>query len=267
VDLKGRVALVTGGGRRVGQALALALGAKGARVAVHFNASRAGAEETVARIVAAGGEARAFGADLASAVEAGKLVDTVAAEMGGLARGGLARGGTARGGIAVGGTAMGGLDILVNSAGIMERHPIGTVTPEAWDATFAVNLRAPFFTSQAAVPHMRGGGVIVNMADLAGFEAWTGYIPHGVSKAGVVALTRGLAHALGPAIRVNAVAPGAVLLPEHFDEAQAEHLRGTTPLKRLGSPDDVVKAVLYLIDADYVTGETLIVDGGRHVRA
>jgi pteridine reductase len=242
VDLTGRVALVTGGGRRVGQALALALGAKGARVAVHFNASRAGADETVARITSAGGGAQAFGADLADASEATKLVETVAREMG-------------------------RLDVLVNSAGIMERHPIGTVTPEAWDRTFAVNLRAPFFMSQAAVPHMKGGGVIVNIADLAAFEAWTGFIPHGVSKAGVVALTRGLAHALGPAIRVNAVAPGAVLLPEHFDQAQGEHLRQTTPLKRLGSPDDVVQAVLYLIDADYVTGETLIVDGGRHVRA
>lgn len=242
MDLKGRVALVTGGGRRLGQALALAIGAKGARVAVHFNASRAGADETVARITSAGGEAQAFGADLAEASEATKLVETVAREMG-------------------------RLDVLVNSAGIMERHPIGTVTPAAWDATFAVNLRAPFFTSQAAVPHMQGGGVIVNMADLAGFEAWTGYVTHGVSKAGVVALTRGLAHALGPAIRVNAVAPGAVLLPEGFDKAQAEHLRQTTPLKRLGSPDDIVRAVLYLIDADYVTGETLIVDGGRHVRA
>jgi pteridine reductase len=110
------------------------------------------------------------------------------------------------------------------------------------------------------------GGVIVNIADLAGLEAWPAYIPHGITKAGVIQMTRALARTLAPAIRVNAIAPGAVLLPEDWRPEDAAHLVRTTPLARLGSPADVAQAVLYLIEADYVTGDTLIVDGGRHVR-
>ena len=238
MEIAGRIALVTGAGKRVGRALALGLARAGARVAVHFHASTAGALETVAAIRDAGGNARAFSADLADPHAAGTLVDSVA-------------------------DSLGGLDILVNSSGIMQRVALADVTPANWDTTFAVNLRSQFFTSQAAARRMANGGVIVNMADLAAFEAWTEYIPHCVSKAGVVALTQALAHALGPRIRVNAIAPGAVLLPDGFDGAR---LVSTTPLKRLGSPDDVVQAMLYLIAADYVTGETIIVDGGRHVR-
>ena len=238
MEIAGRIALVTGAGKRVGRALALGLARAGARVAVHFHASTAGALETVAAIRDAGGNARAFSADLADPHAAGTLVDSVA-------------------------DTLGGLDILVNSSGIMQRVALADVTPANWDTTFAVNLRSQFFTSQAAARRMVNGGVIVNMADLAAFEAWTEFIPHCVSKAGVVALTQALAHALGPRLRVNAIAPGAVLLPDGFDGAR---LVSTTPLKRLGSPDDVVQAMLYLIAADYVTGETIIVDGGRHVR-
>ena len=239
MEIAGRIALVTGAGKRLGRALALGLARAGARVAVHFHASTAGALETVAAIRDAGGNARPFAADLADPHAAGTLVDTVA-------------------------ETLGGLDILVNSSGVMHRVALGDVTPADWDMTFAINLRSQFFTSQAAARRMAGnGGVIINMADLAAFETWTGYIPHCVSKAGVVALTQGLAHALGPKIRVNAIAPGAVLPPENFD---ATHLINTTPLKRLGGAEDVVQAMLYLIRADYVTGETIIVDGGRHVR-
>jgi pteridine reductase len=238
MESAGRIALVTGAGKRLGRALALGLARAGARVAVHFHASTAGALETVAAIRDAGGNARAFSADLADPHAAGTLVDSVA-------------------------DTLGGLDILVNSSGIMQRVALADVTPANWDTTFAVNLRSQFFTSQAAARRMVNGGVIVNMADLAAFEAWTEFIPHCVSKAGVVALTQALAHALGPRIRVNAIAPGAVLLPDGFDGAR---LVSTTPLKRLGSPDDVVQALLYVIAADYVTGETIIVDGGRHVR-
>jgi pteridine reductase len=110
------------------------------------------------------------------------------------------------------------------------------------------------------------GGTIVNLADLAAFETWPAYVPHTVTKAGVVQMTRALARALAPGVRVNAVAPGVVLLPEGWAEADAERLRATTPLARNGSPEDVVRAVLYLLEADFVTGEVLVVDGGRHVR-
>ena len=241
MDPRGRVALVTGSGRRLGRALALGLANAGARVAVHYHGSRAGADETVATIEARGGEARAFQADLRDAAAPARLVDDVA-------------------------DAFGALDVLVNSAAVMERTPIGGVTPGQWDAMMALNLRAPFFAAQAAAAHMTAGGCIVNIADLAAFEAWPAYVPHGISKAGVVQMTRALARALAPAVRVNAVAPGAVLLPDEWDGAAAERMRSTTPLRRLGDPSDVVEAVLFLVRADYVTGDTVMVDGGRHVR-
>jgi pteridine reductase len=242
VDLAGRVALVTGAGRRVGRALAEALGRERMRVAVHHHESSAGARETVAAISGAGGEAHAFRADLRDATACADLVDRVAGHFA-------------------------GLDVLVNSAAIMVRTPLMEVTPAQWDDIMAINLRAPFFCAQAAARHMeRTGGAIVNIADLAGMEVWPAYIPHGVSKAGVIHLTRSLARKLAPRIRVNGIAPGTVLLPDDWTEQDAERLRRSTPLGRHGAPDDVVKAMLYLLSADYVTGQTLVVDGGRHVR-
>jgi pteridine reductase len=242
MELAGRTALVTGAGHRVGRALALALGERGMRVAVHYNAAAAGARETVGLLRDAGASAEAFGADLTDGGAPPTLVANVVATFG-------------------------GLDVLVNSAAIMRRTPFGEVTPRDWDEIMALNLRAPFLLSQAAAPHLRRArGVIVNIADLAAFETWPGYIPHGTSKAGVVNLTRSLAAVLAPEVRVVGVAPGTVLLPEGWSEADAERLRATTPLARNGSPDDVTGAVLFLLGADYITGETLIVDGGRHVR-
>jgi pteridine reductase len=132
----------------------------------------------------------------------------------------------------------------------------------------ALNLRAPFFLAQAAAPALKAArGVIVNIADLAAFETWPAYLPHGVSKSGVVYLTRALARVLAPEVRVGGIAPGTVLLPDNWPDKDAEHLRATTPLQREGSPEDVTRTVLFIIDSDYLTGETIIVDGGRHVRA
>lgn len=245
MELAGRRALVTGGGRRLGRAIAEALGARGVHVAVHYGSSDAGAREAAAAIEAAGGKATLHQADLRDAGAPARLVEDVV-------------------------HALDGLDVLVNSAAVMVRTPLGEVTPAEWDAMFAVNLRAPFFLSQAAAPHLArasGGGAIVNIADLAAFEHWPAYIPHAITKRGVVQMTESLARALGPAVRVNAVAPGAVLLPDDWDEKSAAHLTSTTPLGRLGSPADVTAAVLYLLTADYVTGETLVVDGGRRVRS
>jgi len=141
------------------------------------------------------------------------------------------------------------------------------VSREAWDDMFALNVRAPFFLSQHAANVLRlAKGSIVNIADLAAYETWTGYVPHGMTKAAIVQMTRAMAHALAPEVRVNAVAPGIVMLPEDFNEASAEHLRQTTPLQRFGTPEDVAQAVIYLLNAEYVTGEVIFVDGGRHVR-
>jgi pteridine reductase len=147
----------------------------------------------------------------------------------------------------------------------MLRTPLDTVTPAQWDDVFALNLRAPFFLSIAAARAMgEAGGVIVNVSDHMGFESWPAFVPHGVSKAAVSAMTRALAGALAPRVRVNAVAPGAVLPPEGWPAAEQERYIGDTPLARIGTPDDVIGAIRFLIGATYVTGETLFVDGGRH---
>jgi pteridine reductase len=245
MQLDGRVALVTGAGRRVGRAIAEALGARRMRVAVHYRASVNGAGQTVRAIQAAGGQADAFAADLGDAMAAPRLVHDVVGRFG-------------------------ALDVLVNSAAVMERTPFGETTSQQWDRIVGLNLRAPFFLAQAAAPHLArangGGGAIVNIADLAAYETWPGFVPHGITKAALVKLTESLARVLAPRVRVNAVAPGTVLLPDDWDPGAAEHLRATTPLERQGTPDDVVQAVVYLLAADYVTGETIVVDGGRRIR-
>ena len=242
MELRDRVALVTGGGIRVGRALALALAAKGVRVAVHYNASADGARGVAHAIESSGGEAKTFPADLTRADGPAALVGAV-------------------------GSAFGQLDILVNSAAVMVRTPFGEVDPRRWDDIFALNLRAPFLLAQAAAPHLRRArGAIVNISDLAAFETWPGYIPHGLTKSGLVHMTKALARVLAPDVRVNAIAPGTVLLPDDWSEKDAEHLNATTPLRREGTPGDVAHALLFLLEADYVTGETIVVDGGRSVR-
>ena len=212
------------------------------RVAVHYHASSEGAKETAREIENAGGEAALFADDLTTHRGPSELVQKVVAHFG-------------------------SLSVVVNSAAVMERTPVGAVTPQIWDSIFALNLRAPFLISQDAAPIMKKeGGAIVNIADLAAFENWPAYIPHSISKAAIVKMTSALARVLAPEIRVNAIAPGAVLLPENWEEDSEERLIASTPLQRLGSPDDVVAALLYLLKSDFVTGETIIVDGGRHIR-
>ncbi|HEU5465397.1 MAG TPA: SDR family oxidoreductase [Gemmatimonadales bacterium] len=241
--LEGRAALVTGAGRRVGQAIAVGLARAGCDVAVHVHGTADGGTDTVRQIRALDRKAEALAADLGDAHAARDLAGRAAALLGGR------------------------LDILINSAAIMVKQAVPDVTPESWDRTLDLNLRAPFFVTQGALPFLRKSrGRVVNLADVAGFEPWPAYVPHNVSKAGVVMLTKGLARALAPDITVNAVAPGAVLLPDEWDEKARAHFAETTPLGRLGSPEDVVQAVLYLLTADYVTGTVLIVDGGRVIR-
>ena len=239
----GKVALVTGGGIRVGRALALGLAAEGARVIVHYNSSADEAEEVVAEIQGKGGEAVAIGADLSRHAEVERL-----------AREALA--------------AFGGLDVLVNSASIFPEQGLGEVDEELFDGTIAVNLKAPFFLTQRIGQAMRerGGGVIVNMGDLAGLQAWQGYAAHAVSKAGLMHLTKVAARALAPEVRVNCIAPGTVLPPDDQSEEESERLAQRAPLKRNGTPDDVLQALLYLVRADFVTGEVLVLDGGRMLR-
>jgi pteridine reductase len=243
MELGGRVALVTGAGRRLGLALARALAGRGMTVAIHRHASGAGADSLRDEIVAAGGRAACFPADLTDARAAAELPRRVVAELG-------------------------GLDVLVNSAAVMHKVAFEKTTPELYDATLDLNLRAVFFCTQGAAPALRAArGKVVNLADLGGLEPWPGFAAHSVSKAGVVMLTRVLARALAPEVTVNAIAPGAVLVPESYDAEERARLARTTPLGRLGSPADVIAALLYLLEGgDYVTGEVLVVDGGRLIR-
>ncbi len=238
----GRVALVTGAGQRVGQAIALALGAEGFRVAVHYHASGDGARRTAAALRGLGAEADVFAADLADGDAPAALLRDIAARFG-------------------------GVDLLVNSAAVMRRLPLDTVTPAEWDETFAVNLRAPFFLSLAAARVMgERGGAIVNIADHLAHESWPLLVPHGIAKAAVEAMTRQLAKQLAPRVRVNAIVPGAVLAPDDWPAEAQRKFVDSTPLRRLGTPDDIAQAVVYLASAPYVTGAVLVVDGGRQLR-
>jgi pteridine reductase len=243
MELRGRVALVTGAGRRLGRALAKALAGRGMTLAVHHHASSAGARELREEIRAAGGRAECFAADLSDAAAARALPERVV-------------------------KTLGGLHVLVNSAAVMHRLRFEETTPEQYDGILALNLRAVFFCTQGAAPALRAArGKVVNMADLAGLEPWPGFAAHSVSKAGVVMLTKVLARSLAPEVTVNAIAPGAVLVPDDYDDAERERLVRDTPLRRLGRPEDAVAALLYLLEGgDFVTGEVLTVDGGRLLR-
>jgi len=243
MDLNGRVALVTGGARRLGRAFAMALAGRGMRVAIHYGSSAQEADAVVAAIEAGGGVAMAFGGDLRDAAVALALPARVA-------------------------EAFGRLDVLVNSAAVMDHLSVAETSAAQWDAVLDLNLRAPFLLAQQAAPHLaKVGGKIVNIADLGGLEPWPQYAAHSVSKAGVVMLTKVLAAAFAPTVTVNAIAPGTVLVPEDYDAVKREFLSATTPLQRLGTPDDAVGALLYLLErGDFVTGETLVVDGGRLLR-
>jgi pteridine reductase len=237
------MALVTGAGRRLGRAMAAALADRGMTLAIHHHGSSAGANELRQEIVAAGGRAVCFEADLTDAQAARALPARVVAEFG-------------------------RLDVLVNSAAVMQRLSFEETTPEQWDAIQDLNLRAVFFCTQGAAPALRAArGKVVNLADLAGLEAWPGFAAHSVSKAGVVMLTKVLALSLAPDVTVNAIAPGAVLVPDEYDAEERDRLARATPLRRLGNPSDVVSALLYLLEGgDFVTGEVLVVDGGRLIR-
>jgi pteridine reductase len=243
MELRGRVALVTGAGRRLGQAMARALAGRGMALAIHHHASAKGARALRDEVTAVGGRAECFAADLTDA-EAARTLPLRVAE------------------------AFGRLDVLVNSAAVMHRAGFAETTPSQYDAIFALNLRSVFFCTQGAAPALRAAqGKVVNLADLAGLQPWPGFAAHSVSKAGVVMLTKVLARSLAPEVTVNAIAPGAVLVPEEYDDEERGRLARAAPLGRLGGPADVVAALLYLLEGgDFVTGEVLTVDGGRLLR-
>jgi pteridine reductase len=241
IDLHGSVALVTGGAHRLGRAIALAFGQAGANVVVHYNSSAEQAQAVLDELAALGVQAASVAGDLSRVAEAERVVDTAVARWG-------------------------RLDVLVNNAGIWGSTPIGTVTEERWSELIDTNLRGAFFVAQRATPALRAArGAIVNIADVGALMPWRNHTPYLISKGGIITLTEALAVDLAPEVRVNAVAPGAVLLPDDWKPEQVERATRNVPLKRLGHPEDVAQAVLYLAQADYVTGVVLPIDGGRRL--
>ncbi len=241
MELKDKVALVTGGGRRIGRAIAIALAERGAAVAIHCRNSRAAAASLAAEIIDRGGRARVFAANLESVAEAEALIAEVLG-------------------------AFGRLDVLINSASIFTRRALEEISERDWDAALAVNLKAPFFLARAAGLAMRkqGAGKIINLSDIAARRPFLNYIPYSIAKAGLEALTVALARALAPAVQVNAIALGIVAPPEDYDRAELERLRRRIPARRFGAPEDAARAVIFLCEGtDFATGATLTLDGGR----
>jgi NAD(P)-dependent dehydrogenase (short-subunit alcohol dehydrogenase family) len=235
--LEEQVALVTGAGKRIGRSIALRLAEEGASIAVNYRTSKSEAESVVREIQALGAKAVAIQADVSRRAEVAKLFAAVEKEFG-------------------------RLDILVNNAGVFFSAKFEDLTDEQWDGIMNANLKSQFLCAQAAAPIMKrqGRGRIINLASLGGLLAWPGYTHYCVSKAGSIMLTRCLARALAPEILVNAIAPGTIQFPgEPPDE---EYIR-RVPLHRTGTGDDIASAAVYLATADFVTGQVIIVDGGR----
>jgi NAD(P)-dependent dehydrogenase (short-subunit alcohol dehydrogenase family) len=243
MELRGRWALVTGGAKRIGRVVAHELASRGANVLVHYHTSAAEADATVASLRALGVEADALHAELADAEQVRRLAADAETRSGGVA-------------------------LLVNSASNYLRTPFDALTERVWDASLDVNLKAPFLLSWTIGRAMRarGEGAIVNIADWAGERPYRDYLPYCVSKAGIIALTRALAKELAPTVRVNAVAPGPVLPPDDFGAQELAAIRRATPLGRIGTPEDVARAIRFLAEeADFSTGSILHVDGGRGI--
>ena len=236
--LAGRVALVTGGAKRIGRAVALRLAGEGADVVIHYNRSKSEAEDAAAEIAKMGRKGVVLQADLCSVEEIKRLFQQTADRFG-------------------------RLDILVNSAANFLPARLDDATEKIWDTVLDTNLKAPFFCAQAAAPLLKkSGGVIINFADIGGILPWTGYIPHCASKAGMIMLTKCLAKALAPEVRVNAIAPGTITMSGDPSEWEADFIR-RAPLHRAGTTEDVADAVSYLVHAKFVTGQVLVLDGGR----
>jgi pteridine reductase len=241
LSLRGKRALVTGAGQRVGQAIAQALGAAGMHVAVHYRESREGAEHTASEIRKSGGSALTLAADLSDRDAARRLVDDAL-------------------------TALGGLDLVVPSAASFERVALGDVDDAAWDRSLSLNLASPFALAQRAVPALRAArGSLVFITCSSATVPMKGYLPYVVSKGALLHLMKTLALELAPEIRVNAVAPGTVMPPPAYDEAAIARLARAIPLGHVGSPQDIARAVLFLASSPFVTGHELAVDGGRSV--
>jgi 3-oxoacyl-[acyl-carrier protein] reductase/pteridine reductase len=239
LSLSGKVALVTGAAKRIGRSVALRLASEGADVVVNYRGSKSEADEVVAQIAVMGRRAVALQADVAKKLEVLAMIAAAEKEFG-------------------------GLDILVNNAGMFFPAKFEDLTEDQWDRILDTNLKSQYLCSQAAAPLLRrsGYGRIINFASLGGLLAWPNYAHYCVSKAGVIMLTRCLARALAPEITVNAIAPGTISFPGDAPEIAEDFIR-RAPLQRTGTAKDIDDAVLYLAQSAFVTGQVIVVDGGR----
>jgi NAD(P)-dependent dehydrogenase (short-subunit alcohol dehydrogenase family) len=246
LELTNKSVLITGG-RRIGAVVAEALARRGMDVALSFNRSREDAEKTTAAVRSAGRRGFALQADLSRADACATLVDAAAASLG-------------------------RLDVLVNMASVYRSQPLDEIDESRWDEGIDVDLKASYLCARAAIPHMRraGGGRIVNFSDwvaASGRPRYKGYLPYFVAKRAVIGLTEALALELADdQILVNAIAPGPILAPENTDDADLKAVEAATPLGRWGGEEEIATAVVFLLESGFVTGETIRVDGGRHVR-
>ena len=243
MHLRGTVALITGSADRIGRAVALTLAERGVDVVIHYRRSAKEAKATVAACRQYGIQAVSLRADLTRSRDVDRLF-----------RGVLKR--------------FRRLDILVNNAAVFLKTPFLTCTESDWDNTLDTNLKGSFLCAQRAAKVMlkKGRGKIINIADWAGLRPYVNYLPYCVSKAGVIALTKALALELAPKIQVAGIAPGPILLPKNFTKKEAKEVKGNVPLKRIGSPEDIAKTVLFLLEGtDFITGSTLLVDGGESI--
>lgn len=241
--LKDHVALVTGGGKRIGRAIALTLGRAGADVIVNYNQSREGAEATVGEIKALGVRAEALRADVSRPKQVATMFRAVEKRFG-------------------------RLDLLVNNAGVFFSRTWDELEEKDFDRVLGANLKGPFFCAQAAARMMmrRGRGNIINISSLGGLQAWPSYMHYCASKAALISLTRTLAKALAPTIRVNSVAPGSILFPDEERSAAVRKMIRNIPLRKAGAARDIAQTVLFLAtQSDFITGQVFVVDGGRSI--
>ena len=240
MDLDGRVVFITGAAERVGRVVALTLAERGAHVAFSYFEASEPWQATLRDIEAKGVQGMALPLDVREAGQPEACVAEVVDRFG-------------------------RVDVLVNNASIWLSSPFLGITREAWEAELSVNLTGPFLCSQAVAPHMlhQQSGLIVNITDLSAFQTWPGYAHHSASKAGLVALTRVMAAELAPDVRVNAIAPGTVLLPQDASEEKRRWATENSLLKRIGEPEDVAETVVFLAEMDFVTGSVYFLDGGR----
>jgi NAD(P)-dependent dehydrogenase (short-subunit alcohol dehydrogenase family) len=242
MELRGKTVFVTGAAKRIGREIALGVAQRGANVVIHYNTSRDDAQKTAKDCEKFGAKTLVVRADATKSREIRAAISKAIQKFG-------------------------QIDVLVNSAAVYKKTPFATLTERDWDFHVDANLKGPFLFALEIGRHMKAknvAGKIINFADWAAIRPYADYLPYCVSKAGVICLTKSLAKALAPNVQVNAIAPGPVLLPEGTGKKERQAIISATLVKRLGSPKDVVNAVIFLIEGgDFITGHTLVVDGGR----